>query len=96
MIYVRGQTVTETGTFQDPVSNAGVAVTSLKLRIIDPTGAERSPVTTGFGNPAPGVYTSLVVAALAGQWKCRWEASGSVGGACEDTFLVATSAFAPD
>lgn len=97
-IYARGQTAIVKGTFQDPTTGVGLSPTSLKLRVIDPTGTEQTPVTTGFGNPTPGSYTSMVVAALSGQWRYRWEASigGFVPSACENTFLVATSPFVPD
>ena len=96
-IYARGQTAVVTGMFRDPASDLPLTPTTLKLRIIDPTGTEQASVTTGFISPAPGAYTSTIVAALSGQWKYRWEASiGGISAACENSFLVATSPFVPD
>jgi hypothetical protein len=94
--YIRGKTVKVTGSFHDPDTLAGMTPTVLTLRVIDPTGTEQTPVTTGFGVPFPGVYTSTIVATRPGEWKYRFEASGLFEDACENTFLVSDSAFRPD
>jgi hypothetical protein len=93
MMYTPGQTVVMTGTFLDPVTRAGLTPTSLRLRILDPAGAE-TDMTSGFVNPSAGVYTFALVATTVGQWTYRWEATAPFSAACEGTFFVAKTAFA--
>jgi hypothetical protein len=93
--YVRGTVVVLTGAFLAPSTFSGLTPSPLVCRVTDPTG-EETDITTGFGNPAPGIYTAEIEAQIVGTWTYRWRATGAVTGACEGSFVVVPTAYSLD
>jgi hypothetical protein len=90
--YTPGQVALIQGIFKDPVTDAGLVASSIKLRITDPTGAE-TDVTNGFGNPDAGIYTWTVLVTTPGTWNYRWEVTAPFQAAAEGWFFVKTTTF---
>jgi hypothetical protein len=90
--YVVGKTAVLTGTFQNPATLAGLTPTTMTLRILDPAGIE-TDMTSGFSNPAPGIYTALFVVRLVGLHSYRFEVTAPFYDACQNVFVGLPSAF---
>jgi hypothetical protein len=91
--YTPGQMAVMTGTFTSPSNGAGVAVSALTLRYKDPTGTETDIPLSSMSNPSLGVYSYALEVLTPGRWKYRFEATGSVIAACENSFIVNSSPF---
>lgn len=91
--YTPGQMAVMTGTFTDPSNGAGVPVSALTLRYIDPHGNETDVPLSALGNPSTGVYTYALEVLTPGWWRYRFEATGSVIAACENHFIVNRTPF---
>jgi hypothetical protein len=92
--YLSGKSVEITASFFDPVTRLALTPTTIKLRVIDPTGAETD--TTGFTVDTTGRYSTSVVVTRPGVWKYRWEVTAPFTDASEGSFTVAATTFPAD
>lgn len=72
------------------------APTTVKLRVLDPTGAETDYTGDQLTNGGTGLYSAAIAVAISGNWRYRWEATGSVIAAQDGAFRVLATAFGAD
>lgn len=87
--YDRGDLVRLTGTFKN-ASDALTNPTAVVLRIKDPAGTVTTPTPT---NTSTGVFDYDLSLNLEGTWTYRFEGTGAVQQAEEDTLFVRNSVF---
>lgn len=94
--YDKGDLVRVTGTFTN-ASDAATDPTTVTCKVKTPAGVT---TTYLYGTDAAlvkdstGVYHLDITASTSGQWWYRWEGTGAVEQADEDTFIIEPSAFA--
>ena len=63
-------------------------------RVLDPTGAETDYTGTQLTRTGVGAYQVPVLPTIVGTWSYRWEGTGTVVAAHDNTFKVSPSSFA--
>ena len=69
---------------------------SIKCRVLDPTGTEKYYVGGQLTRTGVGAYYVPVLPTIVGTWSYRWEGTGAVVAAHDNTFIVSSSSFVLD
>ena len=69
---------------------------SITCRVLDPTGAETDYTITPLTRTGVGAYSVSGLPTLVGTWSYRWEGTGAVVAAHDNTFIVSSSSFTLD
>ena len=69
---------------------------SVNCRVLDPTGAEKHYTAAQLTRTGAGAYYVPVLPTIVGTWSYRWEGTGAVVAAHDNTFMVSPSSFPED